>query len=216
MKKSISLFIILFGLNFLQAQTQTTQLQLKGEFKEINVQKQDEVISILNNANKKIRKQYVDSIIKTPNEYNPAVLYALSKELFNENRKDDATFWFYVAQLRCRYDTNLCLDPSVDGHTALLNSTYGPEINSYAVKDIKMLEKTINLVLDFVKNNNEEYDHRWLSLHGMRAITKSLNESQKVQPMLQPKEKWAEIKQETIADYQNGFAGFLQTMKSRK
>ena len=108
MKKIFYLLLItVYSLTYVNAQN--TQIEPKGIYKEIEVESQNKVIEIFNGENKTLKQQTVDVIVKNPNNYNPPVIYALSKELYDNNQKDEATFWFYVAQLRARYDANLCI-----------------------------------------------------------------------------------------------------------
>ncbi|MCJ0742816.1 hypothetical protein [Pedobacter montanisoli] len=214
MKKIILLLTIVFGLSTLSyAQTQTKEIKSKGVFKEINVARHNEAIEILNGKNKKLKQQIVDSILKNPNFYNPPVIYALSRELFNQDQKDDAMYWFYVAQLRARYDANLCVDNSAKQAVSVLNGEYGPDINKYAFQDIDKLEKTVTKVVGFVRANEENYDQRWINLHGMDAVLSGMDDNSEKKELSQPKEKWTEIKKKTIDDYYNGFIEYVKSKK---
>lgn len=196
------------ALTTLNAQTiKEHKLKPEGIYKTIDVEKHNKIISILNGKNTKSRQEAVDSILKNPNIYIPPVLYALSKELFNQGKKDEAAFWFYTAQLRARYDANLCLDETAKGGLSILNDSYGPEINKYAFKNIDKLKGIVTNVVTFVKNNDENYDHRWINLHGMDAIM-----NKKTEELSQPQDKWHEIKAKTIDDYYTGFTNYLKTI----
>lgn len=203
--------IVTFGITTL-CNSQIKEIKAKGVFKEIDIARHKEAIENLNGENKNLKQQVVDSILKNPNFYNPPVIYALSRELFNQNKKDDASYWFYVAQLRARYDANLCMDNSAKQAVSLLNGEYGPDINEFAFQDIDKLEKTVTKVVEFVRKNEENYDHRWINLHGMDAILADEDKSEKKE-LSQPKIKWTEIKKKTVDDYYNGF---IQYVKSKK
>lgn len=214
MKKIIFLLTIAFGLTTLSnAQTQTKEIKPKGVFNEIDVVRHNEAIEILNGKNKKLKQQIIDSILKNPNFYNPPVIYALSRELFNQDKKDDAMYWFYVAQLRARYDANLCMDNSAKQAVSVLNGEYGPDINKYAFQDIDKLEKTVTKVVDFVRANEENYDHRWINLHGMDAVLSGMDDNAEKKELSQPKDKWTEIKKKTLDDYYNGFIEYVKSKK---
>ncbi len=210
MKKIILLLTITFGLSLL-SNSQTKEIKPKGVFKEIDVARHNEAIEILNGEDNILKQQIVDSILKNPNFYNPPVIYALSRELFSQDKKDDAIYWFYIAQLRARYDANLCMDNSAKQAVSALTGEYGPDINRYAFQDIDKLEKTVAKVVDFVRTNEENYDHRWINLHGMDAVLAD-NKSKKKE-LSQPKDTWAEIKKKTVDDY---YSGFIEYVKSEK
>jgi len=218
MKKIFFLLTItLCSLTHINAQvnTQDIAVEPKGIYKEIEVQSHNKVIEILNGEDKTLKQQTVDLIIKNPNNYNPPVIYALSKELFDNDQKEEATFWFYVAQLRARYDANLCLDKTAKQGVAILNNEYGPNINNYAFKNVEFLKKTVTKVVDFVKGNDENYDHRWLNLHGMDAVIAGMDENSEKKELSKPKNEWPKIKQTTIDEYYNGFTEYLKSIKNQ-
>ncbi len=200
-------------LSIATSKAQENKIEPKGIYKEIVVEKSNKFVEILKGENISSKTQIVDSIIKKPNDYNPTVLYALSKELYDNNKKDEATYWFYLAQLRARYDANLCLDNSAKQAVSILNNEYGPNINKYAFQNIDFLEKTVKKVIDFAKNNDENYDHRWLNLHGMDAVLASMDEKAEKKELSKPKKEWKKIKQKTIEDYSNGFTEYLKSLK---
>lgn len=207
-------FSLLFGLlSVSHAQITNHELEPKGVFADIQVEKHNMIIKNLQTPDKVQKQQAIDSVLKNPNDYNPPVLYALSRELFLQEKKDEACFWFYTAQLRARYSANLCMDNSAVQATSILTNEYGPAINSYALKDIDKLEKTVNKVVDFVRSNNENYDQRWINLHGMWAVLSAQEDEQETRQLSKPKSEWADIKKKTIDDYYNGFLEAVKTLK---
>ncbi len=212
MKKIILLLAITLGLTTL-SNAQTKEIKPTGVFKEIDIARHNEAIAILKGNNKQLKQQTVDSILNNPHYFNPTVLYVLSRELFNQGQKEDAMFWFYVAQLRARYDANLCMENSAKQIVAVLNGEYGPDINKYAFKDIEKLEKTVIKVVAFVRENEENYDHRWVNLHGMDAMISGMGNSTENKELSQPKDKWTAIKKETVDEYYNGFIEYVKGMK---
>jgi len=212
MTKTILLLTFTFGLPTF-CNGQTNKVKAKGVYKEIDVTRHNEAIEVMNGRNKKLKQQTIDSILAKPNYYNPPVLYALSRELYNQGKKDKATFWFYTAQLRARYDANLCLDKSAKQSVSILNSEYGPDINKYAFQNIDSLEITVTKVVDFVRTNEEDYDHRWINLHGMSAVMAGMDNDTREKKLSQPKDKWIDIKKKTLDDYFNGFIEYVKSQK---
>lgn len=214
MKKKILLLSLTIGLlTVCNAQTENKEIKVKGVFSEIVVDKHNEAIKTIGEKDEKEKKQIIESIIKNPNDYNPPVLYALSRELFKQGDKDEATFWFYVAQLRARYNANLCMDNSAKQAVSVLNKEYGPDINKYAFQDIDKLEKIVNKVVSFVRLNNENYDNRWINLHGMWAVQAGLSDEPETRELSKPKVEWEAIKKKTIDDYYNGFIEYVKSQK---
>lgn len=211
-RKLALLFIITFG--FLSnSYSQKTTLEPKGIFKEIDVTRHNSIITALFDKDEKIKQSTINNIIKNPNYYNPPVIYALSKVLFSQEKKDEAAFWFYVAQLRARYDANLCMDNSAKQVVSTLNNMFGPDINKCSFQDLTKLETIVNKVIEFVRTNKENYDHRWINLSGMWAIQSASGNETQIHELSQPKEAWTGIKKKTIDDYYNGFTKYLNSMK---
>lgn len=214
MKKIVLLLSLTLGMLVVcNAQTETKKIKAKGIFSQIEVDKHNEAIKVLQGKNIKAKNQLIETVVKNPNDYNPPVLYTLSRELFLQGDKDEATFWFYVAQLRARYDANLCMDNSAKQAVSVLNNEYGPDINEYAFQDIDKLEKTVNRVVDFVRTNDENYDHRWINLHGMWAVLAGQGDEPDTKELSKPKDEWETIKKNTVNDYYNGFIEYVKSQK---
>ncbi len=212
MKKALLWSTLTFGLLAgCNSPSATQEIKAKGIFREIAVEKQNETVKTLEGGDKKKKKAAAEAVLARPNEYNPPVLYALSRVLFQQGDKDTAAFWFYVAQLRGRYDANRCMDNTARQAVSILNQEYGPKINKYTFSDMPKLERTMQAAVDFVRGNQEAYDPRWINLHGMWAVQAGLSGEEQTKPLSQPEAKWPEIKKETIEDYQNDFIDYLKS-----
>jgi hypothetical protein len=87
--------------------------------------------------------------VMLPNE-EPSAYYVYAERLFQEGKKDDAVFWFYVGELRCRFylDTNPHLPPGGASTTFnALRVTLGPTISGYAGGNVKEWVKAIDRAL---------------------------------------------------------------------
>ncbi len=174
---------------------------------------QYKVFKTLQGENDSLKLLYIDSVLNNPNKYIPPVIFELSRILFNTGKKDEASYWFYLAQLRARYDANLCLDVTARQAVTILNNYYGPEINKYAIQDLKKLEKIVEKVVKFVSTNKENYEHTWLNTHGLDAMAKFFNKESAPKETTEPKSKWDSIKKKTIEDYYNGFIKYAKIKK---
>jgi hypothetical protein len=105
------------------------------------------------------------------------------------------------------------MDNSAKQAVSILNNEYGPAINKYAFQDIVKLENTVNKVVDFVRSNNENYDHRWINLHGMWAVLSGLSDEPETRELSKPKEEWEAIKKKTVDDYYNGFLEYVKSQR---
>lgn len=188
-----------------------------GVFREIDIDRDWRALEVLNRGGARARRKVVDTIISDPNVYTPPVLCALSRELFSQektffgtDRRDEAAFWFYVAQLRARYDANLCMDETAAEGAGILTLQYGPEINRYMFQDLGKLESTVKRVVDFVRSHDETYDHRWINLHGMWAITSGMKNEPETRELSRPRSEWADIKKNTVDEYYQGFVDAIR------
>jgi hypothetical protein len=90
----------------------------------------------------------------------PATYYLLASKLFKQGDKDEAAFWFYLGQLRFRFElaANPKQDPS--GGPALfgaLSEEVGRPLNEYAFADIPKLARTIDKVLEWDASHDNGY-----------------------------------------------------------
>ena len=184
---------------------QTIVFEYKSIYKEIDVARHNSAIEIFNGNNQELKQQTIDSIIKDPNNYNPPVLFALSRELLIQDKIDEGAYWFCIAQLRGRYDANLCMDKSAIEALFKLMDEYGPVFYDYALQNIEKHQKIVSKAVNYVRANNENYDHRWINLHGIDAFSVSMGDKPLENELSQPKNKWKKIKKNTINDYYNSY-----------
>jgi hypothetical protein len=186
MKISVILFFILLSTSIARAQTVTNHIvEPKGAYKEIDTKNDQRIMTLLLDSGNSTRQNLVDSIVQYTNSYTPPVLYVLSHVFFASGKYNEAIFWFYLAQLRARYDVNRCFDKTASA--AEYNQTFGPNINKYSVAHLDDLEKIIPRVVEFERLNEEKYDQRWINLTGMDAMTTALADKADQTPLSKDK-----------------------------
>jgi hypothetical protein len=208
---TLSLLLLVFSASAQNGETH--EVEPVGVYKEIHTENDLRVCQLLADSTFNGKDKLIDSIEQAPNSYTPPVLYFLSNTLFYLKRYNDAEYWFYVAQLRARYDVNRCADKTADA--SQYNMTFGPQINEYAIKDIITLEQIVKKVVAFVKANEEKYDPRWINLTGMGAMSAGLSGKTKDEALSLDKKQWPAIKSKTIDDYYQGFTEFLEGQKKK-
>ncbi|UCV24164.1 hypothetical protein [Ferribacterium limneticum] len=78
----------------------------------------------------------------------PLEMFSPALILFQSGEKDDAVFWFYVAQLRVRYQ--LAFQKGDRGQLLqVMLMTVGPPINNYAFQDVLKLDRQLDRVLEW-------------------------------------------------------------------
>ena len=213
--KTILLFLCAFFALAVDAQTITNhQVNPVGEYKEIDLSKEMKIIEKLMDHKNKQKRSLMESVQLSANNYTPGLLYILSAALFADEQKDKAMFWFYVAQLRARYDTNRCADKTAS--PARYNSIIGLPINEYAMTHLDVLKRTVDSVVTYVKVNEENYDHRWINLEGMGAFTSAMDKKADKTPLSLPKEQWPAIKAATIKEYYDGFIEAMASLAKKQ
>ena len=203
--RTLIILILVVNLSITMKAQKTEIIPVTGVFKEIDVEKQNKAISVLLTGDEEMKSTMRDLFFQDQNKWNPPVVYAISKVLFEQGYKDDAVMWFYIAQLRARIDANLCQDESAREAVAILNDKFGSSINEYALKDVKKLKIIVKNAIEFVQKYKPTYDHRWINLHGMWAI----NGIEKGKELSYPKEKWASIKKKTVDNYYADFEKYV-------
>ncbi len=203
--RTLIILILVLNLSITMKAQKTEIIPVTGVFKEIDVKDQNNAISVLMTGDEKMKSTMRDLFFQNQNKWNPPVVYAISKVLFEQGYKDEAAMWFYIAQLRARIDANLCQDKTARSAVAILNDKFGTTINEYALKDVKKIETIVKDVVAFVREYKPTYDQRWINLHGMWAI----NGIEEGKALSYPKEEWAAIKKKTIDDYYADFKKYV-------
>jgi hypothetical protein len=94
------------------------------------------------------------------NGQNPAIYYQSAMTLFRAGRREDATFIFYLGQLR--YRTHLAARPELkpDGDPALfgsLSEVIGRPINEWAFGDMPATLRTLDAVLAYDARDPDKF-----------------------------------------------------------
>ncbi len=206
MKKYLLALVLLVGQSF-QSHSQTQPKVITSSIDTKDVEKSNKMLELLGSKNKKKKQAAIDSVLANPNSFNPPVTYALSNLLLEQDKKNEAMFWFYLSQVRARVDANICKDNTAKQAVSILNMNFGPAINKIAFLNLDTLKIIVEKVVAFTKSNEETYDRRWINLHGMDAIISGLDKDSKPKETSEPIDKWAEIKKTTVESY---YADFIK------
>ncbi|HTI59096.1 ankyrin repeat domain-containing protein [Mucilaginibacter sp.] len=208
MRSFLFLFLSFFPLAVFAQDVTNHQVEPEGVYKEINLSNDLRTMQLLLDSNlNHSRTTLIDSVERNANRYTPPVLYALSNILFAQNKYNDACFWFYLAQLRARYDVNRCADKTANA--SAYNQNFGQVINEYAFHHLDSLKTIIPKVVDFARTNEETYDQRWINLTGMAAMTVSIDNKPTGEQLSVDKSQWPAIKKKTIDNYLSDFKDAL-------
>jgi hypothetical protein len=164
----------------------------------------------LNAKRSKDKLKLIESVKANANKHIPPVLFTMAMVLFGQEKYSDACFWFYVAQLRARYDVNRSTDKTVSA--ADWNGPIGLYINEYAFKHLDTLEKVVPKVIDYVTTNDELYDQRWINLLSMKNKIKD----EDIDKLSVDKSQWPAIKKETVDGYYADFKEVVNKARQKQ
>jgi|SoiMethySBSTD1v2_1073268.scaffolds.fasta_scaffold182295_2 hypothetical protein len=99
----------------------------------------------------------------------PSELHSVADILFAQGRKDEAVFWFWVAQLRGRYQSGI---PRSDlfGFPALLNRASQQPINNYALQDTRKFDLILTRVLEWDRNTPNPFREKYSTADGLTRV----------------------------------------------
>lgn len=158
----------------------------------------------------KTQNKLIASVQANANKHIPPVLFTMAMVLFGQEKYSDACFWFYVAQLRSRYDVNRSVDKTVSA--ANWNGPIGMSINQYAFEHLDTLEKVVPQVVAYVTANDELYDQRWINV--LTAHDKVKDED--IDRLSVDKNLWPGIKKETIDSYYADFKEVVNKARQKQ
>lgn len=148
------------------------------------------------------QEEMVREVMEHSEEYVPLVLYILSDYLYFSERYDEATFWYYAAQVRARFDAERCTDERAQGVVDMLNEEFGAYINEYALWDIEKLRSVVMMVLEWDKTTLHSYDHEWI--HAM-IEGEDMGTLASV-----PKDSWHRLAEQNRRNYLLGFTSMVE------
>ena len=148
----------------------------------------------------------INTILQAPNDYAPPVLYLISAIMFDNEYQDQATFWFYAAQLRARSDANKSGDDTAHAAVSQLNQRFGANITPYSMSNPERLKGIVSQVLEWDTEQTRNYDARWIALQSKDVLTESTID-------FAPKAKWEEIDVLTRNQFRQGLEQALNQLK---
>ncbi|PSJ44464.1 hypothetical protein C7H85_14180 [Zobellella endophytica] len=185
--------------------TSQTDVVPKGEFTQIDISRSQQAMESITGG----QAETINEVLKSPNDYAPPVLYLISAIMFDNDYQDQATFWYYAAQLRARSDANKSGDKTTHGAVSQLNQRFGSRINPYALSNPDRLAGIVGQVLEWDSQQSRNYDPRWIALQGQDVINET-------QVNFAPRDKWPEIDALTRSQYRQGLEQALAELRERQ
>jgi len=182
-----------------------------GIYKEIDVRLATDTMKALRNSKGEALTRVIGNITNQPENFAPPVLYMLSSVLVEQNKKDEAVFWFHAGQLRGLIDANICTDKTAPLAIQALNRRFGQPISTYCLTNISVLTNTIARLLVWEEETPCHYDRRWINLHTMNELAGETNSV-----LTAPPEQWEAIRKRTREEWASDFHKALDLFNQRK
>jgi hypothetical protein len=165
----------------------------KGEFAQIDVSRSQQAMDAITSG----KGDTINEILKSPNDYAPPVLYLMSAIMFDNDYQDQATFWYYAAQLRARSDANKSGDDTAHSAVNQLNQRFGRSIAPYSMSNPERLQGIVSQVLEWDSEQSRNYDPRWIALQGKDVVSETKID-------FAPSNRWQEIDALTRNQFRQG------------
>jgi hypothetical protein len=182
-----------------------------GIYKEIDVRLAMDTMKALRDSKGDALAKVIGNITNQPENFAPPVLYVLSSVLVEQNKKDEAVFWFHAGQLRGLIDANICADKTAPLAIQSLNRRFGQPISTYCLTNIPVLTNTIARLLVWEEATPCHYDRRWINLQTMNELAGETNSVLTVPP-----EQWEAIRKQTREEWAADFRKALDLFNQRK
>ncbi|WP_107852134.1 hypothetical protein [Oceanimonas marisflavi] len=177
----------------------------QGEFAMIDVSRSQQAMDDITGG----KADTINTILQSPNDYAPPVLYLMSAIMFDNDYQDQGTFWYYAAQLRARSDANKSGDETTHDAVSQLNQKFGVRIGPHSLSNPERLQAIVNQVLKWDSEQRRNYDPRWIALQGRDVLTETTID-------FAPREKWQEIDALTRNQYRQGLEQAINEIRTRQ
>jgi len=188
----------------------------KGEFATIDTRATNAIMQMLHGTSANENNALVDQIVKNSGSYMPPVLFALADLFYRQGDFDDAIFWFNAARLRAAYDAALNTDATAAAAISTLAQQLPRELIKKEFDDLDKLGAIIGRVLKWDETTPYNYDHRWISLYGMRAINSRLGNKDGAAPLTVPRQNWDALAQKNRDQYRHSLDEAVEIVKKQR
>lgn len=187
-----------------------------GEFASIDTKPTIAVMQKLRGTSAHENDALVDQIVKNPGNYMPPALFALADLFYRQGDIGNSIFWFNAARLRGFFDATLCTDISARSAIPALVQQIPRDLIKRQFDDIQQLKSIIDRVLKWDEATPYNYDHRWISLHGMKAINTGLGNADQNGPLTVPRESWDDLAKQNRAQYRKDFDAAIDAVQKQR
>ena len=189
-------------------------VQPKGEYATIDTKRSIAVMRTLGSTSEHENDAIVNDVEHNSSAYPPPVFFALAGFLYKRGDEDDAIFWFNAGRLRGNFDALRCTDPTARSAIPALVSQMPNELRKAQFSNLEKLKGIIANVIRWDETTPNNYDHRWINLHGMAAINNGLGDGTgPSQPLTVPKENWEALAEQAREEFRKSLEQAIEIVK---
>jgi len=194
----------------------TVEVAPTGEFSSIDTKPTIAIMNKLHSTLAHENDSLVEQIKRNPGDYMPPALFALADLLYRQGDIDNAIFWFNAARVRGLFDAALCTDVSARSAIPAIVQQIPRDLIKRQFDDIPKLKNTIDRVLKWDEATPYNYDHRWISLHGMRAINSGMGNAASSAPLMVSRDSWTILAKKNRDQYRTSFDQAIDTVQKQR
>jgi hypothetical protein len=187
-----------------------------GEFSSIDTKPTMAIVQKLHGTVGHENDDLIEQITKNGGNYMPPTLFAVAEWFYRQGDINNAIFWFNAARLRGTFDATLCTDVSARSAIPALIQQMPRELIKKQFDDVTTLKEIIDRVLKWDEATPYNYDHRWINLHGMRAINSGLGRVNSNEPLTVASDKWDALAKQTRERYRKSYDTAIETIQKQK
>ncbi|MQR01365.1 hypothetical protein [Glaciimonas soli] len=196
--------------------TKNVEVAPKGEFSSIDTKPTMAIMQRLSSTTGHENDDLVNQIVKNPGNYMPPIFFALANLFYRQGDIDNAIFWFNAARLRGSFDADICTDVTARSAISGLVQQIPTDLRKKQFDDIPKLKNITARVLKWDEITPYNYDHRWISLHGMNAINSGLGNAASTAPLTVPRENWAALAQKNRDQYRASLDSAIDMVQKQR
>ena len=167
-----------------------------GEYASIDTKPTYAIIRKLNNSVTHENDDLIKEITQNSGNYMPPVLFSIAALLYRQGAMDDAIFWLNAARLRIMFDSAICTDVSARSAVDDSIRAMPKDLIKKQFDDIQKLRDITERVLKWDETTPYNYDHRYISLHGIKIKSIALGNAEPSGLLTAPCENWDIIAKE--------------------
>lgn len=183
-----------------QALGKTVAIEAQDEYARIEVEPSRSAMERLRSPDAAERSRALDEVLAQPSRYNPPVLMAMSAAVFERGDPEQGVFWYILGNTRAVADAQILTDRTAVPGVMTLRAVFGQPLKAYLIAHPDVEWTQTQRAVEWDRTHPVQYDRRWLSLHGMRAVQSALaaqeGKPDGVDEITVPQEKWAAMDEE--------------------